>query len=256
MESDRINRKWYERERAVAEYATDDVLEQGLVHILLKHRDAISEQPVLDIGIGAGRTTLYLSRLTGSYVGIDYSQVMVDHCRRRFPTLRLELCDVRDLSRFADGTFSFALFSFNGLGAVDHAGRLTALAELARVLRPGGLFAFNAHNRSWSRAGRRPRLAFSRNPVTLAKNGAEWLEQTWNHRRLRPFEENRPEYALINDSAKDYRLLHYYLTKEQQKTQLEAAGFTLLETYDVRGEPLGPSDDARGTPSIWYVAQR
>jgi ubiquinone/menaquinone biosynthesis C-methylase UbiE len=256
MLSDRINLKWYTRERAVEEYARDDQLEQGLVHILLRHRDAIFGQPVLDIGVGAGRTTLYLSRLTSDYVGIDYSQVMVDYCKRRFPALSIDLCDVRDLSRFPDARFSFALFSFNGLGAVDHEGRLKALAELARVLRPGGVFAFNAHNRRWSRAGAPPRLALSRNPVTQVHNVAEWVEQSWNHRKLRPFQEERPEYALINDSAKDYRLLHYYLTREQQKLQLEAAGFTLLEMYDAHGEPLGAADDDRKTSAIWYVARR
>jgi SAM-dependent methyltransferase len=255
MESDRINSLWYAHPSAANAYLNDQ-LEPALVHLLLEHRDAIRDQPVLDIGIGAGRTTQYLARLTRGYEGIDYSPAMVEHCRRRFPGLSLHHCDVRDLSRFADATFSFALFSFNGLGAVDHEGRQKALRELARVLRPGGLFVFNAHNRNYERARAGPRVEVSRNPVTLAANVVRWAMEAGRHRRMKRFEAECDDYAIINDDAMDYRLLHYYITRERQKAQLEAAGFSVPEMYDARGAPLAPQDDDRKSSSIWYVARR
>ena len=56
-----------------------------------------------------------------------------------------------------------------------------------------------------------------------------------------------PDYALVNDEAHDYSLLHYYVTPRQQTRQLEAAGFTDVTVYDQFGEVLtGTSPE-----SIW-----
>lgn len=257
MDLDQINRRYYEGKRAVAVYAAaGGNLETALVHILLKYRDAVAGQPVLDIGIGTGRTTVYLSRIAGRYEGIDYSASMVDHCRKRFPGVSVHHCDVRDLSRFADSTFSFAVFSYSGIDSIDHDGRLKALAEIARVLRLGGLCAFSARNRGWRMAKAAPRLRYSRNPLTQAYYVYHWLGMMRNHSRMRRCEYEGPEYALLNDEGEDYGLVHYYITREGQRAQLAEAGFDILEMYDKGGDLLDADADDSASASVWYVARR
>ncbi|HKS05082.1 MAG TPA: class I SAM-dependent methyltransferase [Gemmatimonadaceae bacterium] len=253
---DEINRRWYERLSAVDAFSTDDLLEPPLALTLLKYHDHIVGQPVLDIGVGAGRTTLYLSRLTPEYVGIDYSDSMVNHCRARFPSTRFERCDMQDLSTFGSMMFRFVLISFAALDAIGHGPRQRTLREIARVLEPGGILAFSAHNRRCARVRGGPTLDRSRNPLTQAANVVRWVRRARNHVRMRAFEYEGADYALVNDPAHDFALLHYYISKDSQRRQLEANGFRLLEMYDHEGNPLAERSDDRGSPWIWYVARR
>src|SRR5690348_337316 len=102
---------------------------------------------ILDMGVGGGRTTQYLSRIAARYVGADYSEAMVDACRKRFPDRQFRHCDATDMVQFADGEFDAIVFSANGIDyiAADE-GRARCLAEIARVLKPGGVFIFSSHN--------------------------------------------------------------------------------------------------------------
>ncbi len=253
---DQINRAWYSRERAVAAYSADDLLEPSLVLILLTYRDGILGQPVLDIGVGAGRTTLYMSRLTADYVGIDYSEAMVSYCRARFPGVRFDHCDARDLSRFPDESFRLVMFPFNGIGAIDHEGRLRALAEIARVLQPGGLFAFSAHNRNHATAREGPHLEWSGNPFALAANAMRWIRHMRNHARIRRHQVETVEYALVNDRTQDYSLLQYYVSKDEQRRQLDKVGLSVVDMFDAWANPLAEHSDDSASPSIWYVARK
>ena len=85
---------------------------------------------ILDMGVGGGRTTQYLSQIAGRYVGADYSEAMVDTCRKRFPDQEFRHCDARDIAPFADGEFDAVVFSANGIDyiAADE-GRARCLAE-------------------------------------------------------------------------------------------------------------------------------
>lgn len=105
---------------------------------------------ILDLGVGAGRTTPYLSRLAGPagrYVGLDYAEGMVEACRRRFPDLPFHHADAADLSAFEDGSFDAVVFSFGGIDDLTPAGkRVRCLAECRRVLRGGGVLVISRHN--------------------------------------------------------------------------------------------------------------
>jgi SAM-dependent methyltransferase len=102
---------------------------------------------LLDLGVGGGRTTPYLSDLASSYVGVDYAEEMIRVCRGKYPSLQFEMADAADLSRFADGFFDAIVFSFNGMDylAPDKS-RQQCLRECHRVLKPGGVFIFSSHN--------------------------------------------------------------------------------------------------------------
>jgi ubiquinone/menaquinone biosynthesis C-methylase UbiE len=102
---------------------------------------------VLDLGVGGGRTTPYLSRVAARYVGVDYSEAMIRACRRKFPALNFVLADASDLSMLEDASFDAVVFSFNGVDClVPEEKRLRCLQECWRVLRLGGVFVFSSHN--------------------------------------------------------------------------------------------------------------
>jgi SAM-dependent methyltransferase len=102
---------------------------------------------ILDIGVGGGRTTPHLAQIASRYVGVDYSTVMVEACRRRFPALDVRYGDATDLSQFGDAEFDAAVFSFNGIDYLgSDEGRARCLREIARVLKQDGVFVFSSHN--------------------------------------------------------------------------------------------------------------
>jgi len=105
------------------------------------------EMNILDLGVGGGRTTAFLSRMASRYVGIDYSEAMVQACKKKFPHLDFRLADASDLSSFEDQSFDAIVFSFNGIDSViPYEKRLRCLRECWRVLRQQGVFIFSAHN--------------------------------------------------------------------------------------------------------------
>jgi SAM-dependent methyltransferase len=102
---------------------------------------------ILDLGVGGGRTSPFLSARARRYVGADYAAAMVEASRRRFPQLEFLTLDACDLSVFEKDAFDTVVFSFNGLGSIGRdADRERCLREVARVLRPKGRFIFSLHN--------------------------------------------------------------------------------------------------------------
>jgi SAM-dependent methyltransferase len=102
---------------------------------------------VLDLGVGGGRTTPYLSNIASDYIGVDYSEEMIRACRTKYPRLRFEVADAADLSLFANGLFDAIVFSFNGIDyLVPDESRQQCIRECLRVLKPGGTFVFSCHN--------------------------------------------------------------------------------------------------------------
>jgi len=102
---------------------------------------------ILDMGVGAGRTTPYLSGLAGQYVGIDYSPAMITRCREKFPALSFLEMNASQMSTFPDASFDGIVFSCNGIDCLScDAERQKCLRECARILRPGGVFIFSSHN--------------------------------------------------------------------------------------------------------------
>jgi SAM-dependent methyltransferase len=260
--AERINAEFWQAGSEVAEYANRRLLPAEAI-IMLRHHEALGRR-VLEVGCGAGRMLGYLLALGGEVHGLDVSQAMVDYCRRAYPEAAVRVGDLGDLPATVDGRFDAIVAADNVLDVFDDATRRRVLGDLRAAAVPGGVLVFSSHNLANARAARSPRsgspLATSvralldRSPADLIRLAPRILRRRRNRRRLRRLEQWAGEYAILNDTAHDYSLLHYYIGREQQTRQLAAAGFELLETLELDGTPVGDCRDGRG-PSLYYVAR-
>jgi len=102
---------------------------------------------ILDLAMGGGRTTPYLSGLASRYVGVDYALEMVAVCRNKFPGLEFREAHAADLGVFETRSFDAVVIAFNGMDYLTpDEMRIMALAEIHRVLKIGGLLIFSSHN--------------------------------------------------------------------------------------------------------------
>lgn len=252
---DTINRRVYHA-RGVDRAYRETGLDNAEIMALLKYQPAIAGRDVLDLGVGAGRTTRYVAPLAARYVAADYSPVMVEHMRRRRPEVDVRLLDMRDLHDFGDASFDVVLAVCNLLDAVSHEDRLRTLAEIRRVLREGGLLLFSSHNRRYVNAGSGPMLSLSRNPITQLRYVVVYARQLRNHRRMQNHLCRGQDYALLNDVGNDYATLHYYVDRPTQARQLDEAGFALLDAFARDGRTLAERADDGDTGDILYVARK
>jgi SAM-dependent methyltransferase len=101
---------------------------------------------VLEVGCGRGVALPVLSEhlAPAELVGVDVDGALLEHARTRLARRRisaaLHVGDVRDLP-FPSGSFDLVIdFGTSYHVSGGHTGRLTALNEISRVLRVGGLF--------------------------------------------------------------------------------------------------------------------
>jgi SAM-dependent methyltransferase len=182
---------------------------------------------------------------------------MIEYCRRRYPELEFQVGDLADLSAFPDGSRDVVIAEFNVLGVLGDVERKRVLGELHRVLASRGLLIFSAHNIAFIPNVPKPAalVTRSRNPAKAVWNLARLPLRERNHRRIGKLERHEGDYALINDQAHDYRLLHYYIGRDAQSRQLEAAGFELLECLNGDGGAVPEGAGAAGHPELHYAAR-
>jgi SAM-dependent methyltransferase len=102
---------------------------------------------ILDLGVGGGRTTPYLSSIAQRYIGADYASEMIAACQRKFPGLEFKTVGAADLSIFAASSFDAVVIAFNGIDSViPEESRYCALREIHRVMKPKGILIFSSHN--------------------------------------------------------------------------------------------------------------
>lgn len=229
---DQINLATMRSSAAVEQYAGFDGLQPHERLALDIVVDEVRGQPILDIGVGGGRTVRALREVSADYVGVDYSVEMIAACRRRFPGVNFVHDDARKLATIRDTSIALAVFSCNGISMVGLDDRLAILRQVHRVLKPGGVFIFTTYNRHSpdATAGfRYPEFQGSANPIRLAVRAVRWICDTaiglTNRLRYRRFEVHTPEYAIINDRCHNYGVMLYYTTLLDQRRQLEQEGF-------------------------------
>jgi ubiquinone/menaquinone biosynthesis C-methylase UbiE len=108
---------------------------------------------VLDVGCGTGRLGRWLAEVvgpSGSVVGVDPLPERIAIARTHAPGVEFEVGQAEDLSAFADADFDAVCMS-----AVFHwvTDKPKALAEVRRVLRPGGRLGVTTVPRELNGAG-------------------------------------------------------------------------------------------------------
>jgi SAM-dependent methyltransferase len=231
---------------ARSHYAVSRGLKDAEAAALKLIADEVRGQAVLDLGFGGGRTVEPLMELSEDYIGLDYAQAMVDITTSLYPGVDLRHGDARDLSQFNDDCFFLVVFSCEGICMVDHAGRMAILAEVLRVLKPGGIFLFSTMNQEsdyHTRGFQFPDFQASLNPARLAVRSARFARGTAsrlvNRLKYKKRDMRADRFSIINDVYHDYATMIYYISLANQRRQLEAVGFQPHAiALDLKGEVI------------------
>jgi SAM-dependent methyltransferase len=212
---------------------------------------------VLDLGVGLGRTTWFFGAIAQDYVGSDVVPIMVDKCRELFGengNQRFCVVDASDLSQFSTASFDVVVFSAAGIDHLPIEGRNKALAEIARVLKPGGHFLFSSHNldvfphrplKYWI-----PSLHPFRWIRSLRDLFSEWVFfRQVNKVALSPEVQHRG-WAQLRDRAHGRALELLYARPTVVKTSLEDSGLTLDSVMGMDGIPLS---DLSSPSKAWLL---
>jgi SAM-dependent methyltransferase len=260
---DALNQSTWSRPSSIEWLSSDSRFRgEDVAHDYVAER--LQRRPILDLGVGTGRTIPLLSPLTDEYRAIDYLPAMVERAHARYPYAHVQIGDARNLNGFQDGHFGLVNFSFNGIDAVSSGDRKLVLREARRVLAPGGMFLFSTLNLEGPASRERPwhvRVYGTRNPVRYAaramKATVRASVETLNWFRLSPLREEGPGYAVAPLSAHNYGLLVHFTTLHQQIEELVAAGFSrdVVVLDNETGKRVALSDDKKHIEWFHLIAR-
>ena len=106
-------------------------LAAGVLELL----NARSGERILDLGCGTGHLTAKIAETGAHVVGVDRSREMIRQAKEKYPSLRFEVMDAREIQ--LDGEFD-AVFSNATLHWIKEPERV--IAGIKKTLRPGGRF--------------------------------------------------------------------------------------------------------------------
>jgi SAM-dependent methyltransferase len=168
-------------------------------HLVTRSPIALQDQRVLDAGCGSGAAALAAQARGAVVVGIDRSLPMARHCAARsLPAL------VGDLLHLpcADRTFDVAMAAF----VISHLSPADALAELLRVVRPGGAVLATA----WGRVAEDPHKAAVEE--VLRRHG--WAAPMWFQSLQQQFEPVSGDPRRLAEAAREAGLSEVDVTMD------------------------------------------
>ena len=238
-------RKSFTTEKTVSDY-TRAVKEIGLWESekLMIKKYFNPEKRILDIGCGAGRTTIGFYKLGYHLVeGLDLSEAMIVQARRISKELNYNITfSVGDAAclYYEDETFGAALFSFNGIMQIPgRENRTKVLKEIKRILKPEGHFLFTTHDRNCSKE----------------------YESFWQEEKrkwaLHLEDKSLHEFGDRIIKMEERDIFIHLPTREEVISSLEEAGFTLIEGI-LRSELWEESEEVKkfSTDCVLWLVQK
>jgi SAM-dependent methyltransferase len=180
--------------------------------------------PIVELAVGNGRVAVPVAQATGRpVIGIDTSPAMLEQARANAAAagveLELRLCDMRELELVEPAGLIYCPFRAL-LHLPTWADRRRVFERVARSLRPGGLFAWNA-------------FAFDHN-VAAGHDGRR-IETRVPHRLRYDVPENRIDIELETGGRSSL----WWATKNEWLGLIDVAGLTVDALYgDFDRSPL------------------
>jgi ubiquinone/menaquinone biosynthesis C-methylase UbiE len=231
------NKIVYESDDVLRYYVAQNNLQKPETTILEELRNKLPNMSMLDVGVGAGRTTVHFAPLVKEYLGIDYSGRMINACLEKFQDspekISFLTSDARTMKDFKNNSFDFVLFSFNGIDYMDHEDRIGTLLDIRRLIKDGGYFCFSTHNLNYLL--KKCSIHLSKHPSILAKRAFQLMQMrllntkdAWKTIRA---PSQYPRHSMVNDGAHNFQLKTYYITPVEQLKQLKELGFIGTKMY-------------------------
>lgn len=232
------------------------------VGFLAEALDLAPSQRLLDLCCGTGRHLVFLGAKVGQAVGLDLSRVLLSRARQHWRASaqpagagpKAALNDFRPLLLQGDmrhlplgsGAFDRVVNLFTSFGYFEQeADNLAVLCEVARVLKPGGLFAIDHINRESMLAGLKPETE------RLLPGGRRLIEKRrWDEPTRRVIKdvaatEPSGQVKAWCESVRVYE-------PEELEELMRAAGLEPLRRFgDYGGSPWQPT-----APRLILIAQR
>ncbi len=121
----------------------------GIPEAELNVFEGVAGKDILELGCGAAQRSIALAQLGARPVGLDNSAQQLDHARRNMAAAGVDFPLVHASAQavpLPDARFDIV---FDDHGAMRYADPRQTLPEVARLLRPGGLLAFNMYSFLW-----------------------------------------------------------------------------------------------------------
>jgi tRNA (uracil-5-)-methyltransferase TRM9 len=194
---------------------------------------------VLDIGCGNGRVYQLCENLQVEYIGIDQSEGLISIARKKYPNVRFDVGSMTELpyeDRSVDVIFCIA--TFNHLP--DRDSRLQSLAEMKRVLKPGGIILMT----NWNVLSDNAQKYIDREKWEIVDNNRQDVLVPW----LTPIGEKMPgsryyhgyELSELFDLFSDTGLIveqQYYAKKGKQSIKNEGHNIVSIVRNQWTGVP-------------------
>jgi ubiquinone/menaquinone biosynthesis C-methylase UbiE len=232
------NLNLYNNEKTITKYSRQNYIlspEKKIIEIIKRNK---SNNIMLDIGVGTGRTTDQYLGVFKSYIGIDYAHDMIMFCKNKYRDLKnvtFNNQDARNLESINSNSIDFTFFSFNGIDCVNYSDRTKILNEILRVGKRDSYFAFSTHN-----FYNIPSLFKFQTP----KNPFKWVNE---FKRLKGVKKHnsydqifsKENYAEVIDGDKNnFNYKYIYIKPQYQIKALYKMGFIDIKAFDLLGENI------------------
>jgi 2-polyprenyl-3-methyl-5-hydroxy-6-metoxy-1,4-benzoquinol methylase len=177
--------QWNDAAASYAEEQERSAFAEANRSIVKTRFEKLCGEKVLDLGCGYGSYTNYFRSIGGCATGVDGASSMVGLAKDKYPESAFEVVNITEKLPFDDDSFDI-VFCNQVLMDIEHVERV--LADVARVLKPGGIFYFSIvhpafYNGEWVEGNPSGKLITSYITPGITENHF-WGETTHFHRPL------------------------------------------------------------------------